>query len=167
MSTITALLHAENDALRLGRCLETLYPCDEIVIVDHGSQDATVQIAREYGARVVRVAPGSAFEFSEQVMKAVGNGTAKWILCLDPRESLSEALAASLFELKSGGPGTATAGPAFSVFVREEGTEGWIENRTRQTRLVPTGWNRWQGRFPVTDSSAMALEGDLLRFVFP
>ena len=47
------LLHTENDALRLGRLLETLYPCDEILIVDHGSFDATSQVAREYGARII------------------------------------------------------------------------------------------------------------------
>ena len=53
MTSITALLHTKNDALRLGRALETLYACDDILIVDHGSRDATVRVAREYGARVV------------------------------------------------------------------------------------------------------------------
>ena len=57
MPSITALLHTENDALRLGRCLETLYPCDYIHVVDHGSQDGTVPLAREYGARVIAAQP--------------------------------------------------------------------------------------------------------------
>ena len=47
MPSITALLHTENDALRLGRALETLYTCDDILIVDYGSRDATVRVARE------------------------------------------------------------------------------------------------------------------------
>ena len=58
MTSITALLHTENDALRVGRVLETLYPCDQILVVDHGSRDASVRIAREYGARVVDAADG-------------------------------------------------------------------------------------------------------------
>lgn len=162
MTSITALLHTENDALRLGRCLETLYPCDDIVIVDHGSRDGTVGVAREYGARVIsaaRVAPPEQY-----LLSALGPAVAGWLFCLDPRESLSEALAASLFEWKTES-GNRTS--AYSVFLREETPEGWIEVPAAQTRLVRGDWNRWQGTLPVADESAEALEGELLRFVFP
>ena len=187
MPAITALLHTENDALRLGRCLETLYPCDEIVIVDHGSRDATVQIAREYGARVVEALPGTGFEFDARQVGLSRNNLGKWILCLDPCESVSESLAASLFEWKSAGDGTAAALPAISgpaisvpaitvsaitvsaisVFVREEGAKGWVENPVPQIRLVPWDWDLWQGRFPRNGATAATLEGHLLRFDFP
>ena len=59
MTSITALLHTHNDALRLGRALETVYACDDILIVDHGSEDSTVRVARDYGARVMSAAPGA------------------------------------------------------------------------------------------------------------
>jgi len=153
MPAITALLHTENDALRLGRTLETLYPCDHILIVDHGSRDGTVRLARDYGARVVEA---SAVPY----LPAASSG---WILCLDPHESLTESLAATLYEWKSLPPAAA----AFSVFLREETAEGWIEIPTAQTRLVPADWNQWHGRLPVTDRFALALEGELLRFAFP
>jgi hypothetical protein len=176
MPPITALLHTENDALRLGRCLETLYPCDEIVIIDHGSRDGTVQVAREYGARVVAAGPGAS---SDQHPRFAAAG---WILTLDPHESLTESLAASLFEWKvewkaewktqwktgnNDAHNDAPPGPTFSVFLREETSAGWVEIPTAQTRLVPQTWNRWNGRFPVHEPSARALEGELLRFVFP
>jgi glycosyltransferase involved in cell wall biosynthesis len=167
MLAITALLHTENDAMRLGRCLETLYPCDEIVIVDHGSRDATVQIAWEYGARVVKASPGTGSEFDPRPIRISSNDDAKWILCLDPRESLSESLAASLFELKSSGIGTAGPLPAFSVFVRQERAGGWLGEQTVQTRLVPRNWNLWEGPFPKTRKGTRTLEGNLLRFDFP
>jgi hypothetical protein len=153
MPGITALLHTHNDGLRVGRCLETLYPCDEIVVIDHGSDDGTVRAAREYGARVV-AASGSPDLHLRQ----------GWILCLDPRESLTEALAASLFEWKSERVG---AQSPFSIFVREETAEGWVANPEAQTRLVPANWGRWNGRFPAHERSAVALEGELLRFVLP
>jgi hypothetical protein len=153
MPGITALLHTHNDGLRLGRCLETLYPCDDIVVVDHGSDDWTLRVAREYGARITAA--------GESVPPSPTSG---WILCLDPRESLSEALAASLFEWKSEG----MAGqPAFSMFVREETAEGWVQNPEAQTRLVPANWARWEGHFPAREKAAVVLEGDLLRFVLP
>lgn len=154
MPTITALLHTHNDALRIGRALEMLFPCDELLVVDHGSEDGTGEVAREYGARVV----SSDRSYVEMVR-------GDWILSLDPRESITEALAASLFEWKSGPiPENMRA---YSVYRREETTEGWIENPFAQTRLVRADWNRWAGYFPEPEESAVALEGDLLRFVFP
>lgn len=170
MPSITALLHTENDALRLGRCLETLYPCDYIHVVDHGSQDGTVPLAREYGARVIAaVAGASAAQYLRSV--ASGWGAPGWILALDPRESLTENLAAALFEWKAEWKAEWTVerspSAAFSVFLREETATGWLDIPAPQTRLVPHTWSLWNGAFPVSEPSALALEGELLRFVFP
>jgi hypothetical protein len=169
MPSITALLHTENDALRLGRALETLYPCDDILVVDHGSRDGTVRLAREYGARVVSATPGGPpVEYLRSSRATSWSANPGWILCLDPRESLTEKLAASLFEWKSESfPAEASAAPAFSVFLREETAEGWVEVPAAQTRLVPGTWNLWKGEFPLHEPSALALEGELLRFAFP
>jgi len=158
MPPITAVLHTRNDALRLGRCLETLYPCDEILIVDHGSVDGTVQVARGYSALVVAADKGKS---AADYLRSLAPG---WILCLDPRESVSESLAASLYEWKSHSDPQA---PAYSVFLREETTVGWVELPAAQTRLIPASWSRWYKSLPVSDPSALALEGPLLRFDFP
>lgn len=156
MPSITALLHTHNDALRLGRALEMLFPCDEILIIDHDSTDGTAQVARDYGATMIKASPEIA-PFSR--------ASAEWILSLDPRESITEALAATLFEWKLDSiPANVRA---FSVYRREETPEGWIQNPIAQTRLVRSDWNRWVGQFPERDASATALEGELLRFVFP
>jgi hypothetical protein len=160
MPGITALLHTANDALRLGRALETLRPCDEILIVDHGSRDDTLRIAREYGARILALAPGGSpthyLQFAQQ----------DWILCLEARESLTEALEASLFEWKSKPPPQRN-GAAFSVLIREETPGGWISLSSPQTRLIPRDWTRWNGHLPADHPSALALEGELLRFRRP
>jgi glycosyltransferase involved in cell wall biosynthesis len=166
MTSITALLHTQNDALRLGRALETLYACDDILVVDHGSRDATVRVAREYGARVVNARPGPSP--TDYVRSGPGSVNAGWILCLDPHESLTEKLAASLFEWKSESfHAKAPAAAAYSVFLREETAEGWVEVPAAQTRLVPQTWNLWKGILPVHEPSALTLEGELLRFAFP
>jgi glycosyltransferase involved in cell wall biosynthesis len=159
MPSITALIHTSNDALRLGRLLETLYPCDAIVVVDQGSRDGTLRLAREYGATILPAIQGAS------PAHYLAAQTSEWVLCLDPRESLTESLAASLFEWKTEKLPANVA--AFSVFLREETPDGWLENPEAQTRLVPINWNRWNNRLPIRDSSAVALEGELLRFVFP
>ena len=161
MPSITALLHTKNDGLRLGRALETLYACDDILVVDHSSRDCTVRIAREYGARVAEASAGFA---TQDYLRFARAG---WILILDPCESLTEKLAASLFEWKSELLQTAGSLSAFSVFLREETAQGWMEVSAPQTRLVPLNWRFWNGRFPVQETSARALEGEVLRFVFP
>lgn len=159
MPPITALLHTENDALRLGRALETLRPCNEIVIVDHSSRDATLRVAREYGARII-ASQGDAP--ADHYLKTT---RWDWILCLEPRESLTEGLETTLLEWKS--LQTHADAQAFSVFLREETPQGWLDLPAPQTRLVPRNWARWQGRLPAFESSAPTLEGELLRFVLP
>jgi len=163
MPPITALLHTENDAFRLGRCLETLYPCDDILVVDHASWDHTPLLAREYGARVVAAVPGAL------PTHYLGSTASNWIRCLDPRESLTESLAASLYEWKSSH--SAPAAPAYSVFLREETAEGWVEVPTAQTRLVPAAWAHWSKTLPDNRPAALDLTinlaGPLLRFAFP
>lgn len=158
MASITAVLHTENDGLRLGRALETLYPCDEILVVDDGSHDDTIAVAREYGARVVdrKTAPSA-----EQWMQFIHKN---WILCLDPRESLTESLAASLYEWKQLSHIQAAA---FSVHLREEQSTGWSSLPDPQTRLVQANWKHWHGNLPAREPSAAILEGELLRFAFP
>jgi len=163
MPALTALLHTRNDALCLGRALETLLPCDEIVVVDHGTHSATRRTAHEYGARIVsakpNITPSQCLHFARHA----------WILCLEPRESISEALAASLFEWKADWkPEAHSPGPiAFSVLLREETPHGWQINPTPQTRLVPRSWSHWHGLLPASEASAIPLEGALLRFIQP
>ena len=132
----------------------------QIMIIDHGSRDATVHIAREYGARVVTASSGMSPQQNPHT-----NETG-WILSLDPRESLTEGLAASLFEWKADLKSSAGSPTSFSVFLREERADGWVDLPTAQTRLVSPGWNRWNGKFPAHQPSAVTLEGELLRFTW-
>jgi glycosyltransferase involved in cell wall biosynthesis len=164
MPPITALLHTMNDALRLGRTLETLLPCSEILIVDNHSTDATVRIARTYGARVV-AADGEVPE-----VEHFHHVRCDWIFCIEPGESINEGLQTSLFEwaaIPNCDMNHMAGGRAFSVRVREQIQKQWLDLPFPETRLIPRGWNQWLGRVPASQSGAIALEGELLRFVLP
>jgi hypothetical protein len=165
MPPITALLHTMNDALRLGRTLETLFPCAEILIVDHHSADATRRVAREYGARIVTADDGASSNHYLDLARH------DWIFCIEPGESITEGLQASLWEWsampsRAGASGVA-GGPAFSVRVREQTGVTWLELPSPETRLIPRSWTLWQGRFPAYERSAIALQGAVLRFKTP
>jgi len=159
MPPITALLHTANHALQLGRALEMLLPCSEILIVDHGSTDRTRRIACEYGARVV---DGDG-EDAAHLVRLARHG---WVFCIEPGESINESLQASLYEWSARGDGA--GGSAGSVRVREQNRgEDWVELPVPQTRLVPRSWTNWNGRLPAAASSAVVLKGSLLRFGLP
>lgn len=159
MPLITALLHTENDARRLGRTLQTLLPCDEIIVVDHDSHDTTLRIAREYGARVVAAERRRPLEHYLQLARH------DWILSLEPRESLTESLEATLLEWKSLNA-VETGVLTFSVLLREETPSGWFCNPTPQPRLVSREFDQRRGGLQTSHLSPL-LEGELLRFALP
>jgi glycosyltransferase involved in cell wall biosynthesis len=152
MPPLTAVIHTRNDELRLGRALESLRPCDELLIFDHGSRDGTAAIAREYGARLLP-ATGAGLNHPRH----------DWILCLLPTEALSEALEASLFEWKLKEYDSACT---FSASVREQAGGNWVPYPPT-TRLVNRRVQPWTGPLPTHDPKGQLLAGDLLRFREP
>jgi len=50
---VSVIIPVRNEAKNLPRCLRTLGEAGEVVVVDSQSTDATVEIAREFGAQVV------------------------------------------------------------------------------------------------------------------
>jgi hypothetical protein len=154
---ISALIHlrSQSDAAQLGRALETLRPCDEVLLIDHGSGDATEKVAREYGATLKAAIAGvddGAYAIDCRY---------RWILCLLPNESLSEALEAALFDWKDSEPPETELGYTFAV--RENTDHGW-QQRGRELRLVNRDRLNWTEALPRLAPNAGQLSGDLLRF---
>ena len=52
MPQLSAIVITRDEAANIGECLDSLAFCDERIVVDCGSTDSTVDIAREKGARV-------------------------------------------------------------------------------------------------------------------
>ncbi|MDD4004474.1 MAG: glycosyltransferase family 2 protein [Elusimicrobiaceae bacterium] len=103
MPPITLAMIARNEAHDLPGCVESARGlAEEIVLVDSGSSDETIAIARSLGATV------SEHEFdgyAAQKNRALGRASNSWILHLDPDERLSPALRAEIENLFSaGGP---------------------------------------------------------------
>lgn len=151
---ITALLHTCNNGLHLGRALDSLRPCDEVVVVDHGSADDTVKVAREHGARIVQGVAG--VDHGAYAHDAQND----WLLCLLPSESLAEELETSLLEWREKEHAGASSG--FNVGVRVQNGEGW-KFLPAEMRLVNRKQLNWVGDLPPTDANAPSLKGHLLR----
>jgi glycosyltransferase involved in cell wall biosynthesis len=156
MPKITALIHTNNDGLRLGRALDSLRACDQVIVIDHGSDDNTEKVARDHGA-----------EFKKAI-SGVDPGTYavdarhEWVLCLCANESLSEPLEASLFEWKSNDQEAI----AFNFRVKQETEQGWQNGQT-ETRLVNRSKVNWTGYLPPTTTVNETIAGEILRFQHP
>lgn len=75
-----------NNADTLDRCLAAANWVDDIVVLDSGSSDATVSIARAHGARVAE----HAFDdYGPQKQRAIDMARHNWVLNLDADEVLS------------------------------------------------------------------------------
>jgi glycosyltransferase involved in cell wall biosynthesis len=98
---ITATIITLNEERNIARAIESLPCCDEILILDSGSTDRTVELAANLGARVIEAGWRG---YAGQKNWAAEQATHDWILSLDADEALSEALEAEIWNLKKTGP---------------------------------------------------------------
>lgn len=160
MPLITALLHTSNDARRLGRALETLLPCAEVIVVDHRSSDRTSQVAARYGSRLIPANDLAPREYLDLARH-------DWILCLNPSESITEGLQATLFQMSLIRSHAMPDSRSFRIAVRRQVGGLWHTSPAMETRLVQRSWTQWNGNLPANDESSVALEGELLHLDLP
>jgi glycosyltransferase involved in cell wall biosynthesis len=100
-TTLSVVLITLNEAANLQRTLASVSWAQEIVVVDSGSTDATVEIARKAAARVFEE-PWKGF--ASQKNSAIAHATGEWILSLDADEEVSPELAREVQALLAGEP---------------------------------------------------------------
>ncbi|MGF6759375.1 glycosyltransferase family 2 protein [Paraburkholderia sp. GAS42] len=93
-TTLGVAIITKNAASRLAECLEAVAFAHEIVVVDSGSTDDTVDIARAHGARVLQHTDW--IGFGPQKNRALDALATTWVLSLDADEIVSPELAASI-----------------------------------------------------------------------
>lgn len=87
--TITAIVITKNEEPRIGECIRHLSWADEILVVDNGSTDKTVDIARKLGATIYTVHKHDFSEVRETGLKAA---TGDWVLYIDADETVPSLL---------------------------------------------------------------------------
>ena len=101
--TLSICMIVKNEARVLARCLESCRDiADEIVVVDTGSIDATVEIAQSLGARVVVSEWKNDFSYSRNI--SLRNASCAWILWLDADDVVPSQSVPIINALKKGAP---------------------------------------------------------------
>lgn len=88
---VTVIVSVKNEELNLPSCLEKLIRFAQIVVVDSGSTDATMDIATAMGAEVIQFQWDGKFPKKRNWALQNGNLRYEWILFLDADEFVTEA----------------------------------------------------------------------------
>jgi hypothetical protein len=158
MPKISALLHTHNDALGLGRALDSLWPCDEVLVIDECSELRYCE-----GSATARSYPQERHprnDFRAYAMDTFHD----WVLCLRLYETLSDDLEASRVDWKNAEPADGVACYRFDV--REQKQSGW-QRCPPEVRLINRRLMNWVGEMPANQKFDLPLSGDLLRFHQP
>lgn len=98
---ISVVLAVFNEEKTLEQCLQSVVGfADEIVLVDGGSTDKTLEIAQRFHAKIIRTTNPPMFHINKQ--KAIDAAQGEWILALDADEVVSAALAKEIQNIARG-----------------------------------------------------------------
>jgi (heptosyl)LPS beta-1,4-glucosyltransferase len=156
-----------NEAEHIAPAIESASWADEIIVVDSGSADGTVDIARTAGARVLTREWSGYVDQKNFAAEAASND---WIFSLDADERIPPALAEEVRGLMASDPPVhGYRGPRVTYHLGR-----WIRTTDfypdYQTRLYDRRFARWQGRYVhesvAVDGPAGRLNNDLEHYSF-
>ncbi len=136
---LSAIVITRNEAANIGECLDSLAFCDERIVVDSASDDATAAIARDKGAQVVEH-PFAGYGAQKNFALSLAQGD--WVLSLDADERVTPALRDEIRAAIARGDAEAYEMPRLSTFCgRTMRHSGWYPDYV--LRLFRRGWARF------------------------
>lgn len=127
MKKISVLLPVYNEEDTIRACLDTIKWADEILVVDSFSTDRTLEIAQEYGARIIQ---HEYINSAKQKNWAIPQCKHEWILQIDADERLEEDLIIEIKEVLATPP---------------DDVDGYYINFKHH---IIDHWCRWGGLYP-------------------
>jgi Glycosyl transferase family 2 len=149
---VTGVVIAKDEEQRLAGALRSLEPfVDEMVVVDDHSTDATAQVAKDLGARVLRRRLQA--NFAEQKNAGVAAARTDWVVCIDADERLEPGLIPILRQAMAWPDADAVFVPLLCLIMeRGEAPVDWPDVQARVFRAhlryrgavheVVDGWRR-------------------------
>jgi len=171
--TLSVAMIAMNEEANLARTLESVRWADEIVVVDSGSKDRTLDIAQSFGAKATFHAFGG---HGEQKNVALDLCASNWTLLLDADEVLSPALQEEIRQLLNCPGGREPRFNAYWIPRLNLYFGRWIRHGgfypDRKLRLFKRGSARLSEGVgphstPQFKGPTGKLKGDLLHYAYP
>jgi glycosyltransferase involved in cell wall biosynthesis len=141
--SLSVVVITKDEEDRIERLLKSVAFADEIIVVDSGSTDATVDIARYNRAQVVY---REWTDYVDQKQYAMGLANCEWILNLDADEEISQESANEIRDAVQSSPAHVSG---FSLPRISKYLNRWIRHGgwypDRKIRLVRRGASKWIG----------------------
>lgn len=145
---LSIVVLTRNAEEKLGDCLKSVKGLGEIIVLDGGSNDKTLEIAKKYGARIIKQKKGSYDTWRNQ---GKGEASGEWLFYIDPDERVTPELKKEIQNIVVAGPDALHSPPnAYAiarrnfVFGKELHHGGWwpdyVIRLMRKDALV-----RWEG----------------------
>ena len=153
---LSVTIVAQNEERTIAAALAAVAEiADEIVFLDSGSTDCTVEIAKSFGVRFYHQ---DWLGYAEQKNKAIDLASGEWILSLDADEVLTPALVAEIRELMQRGVPDDIAGFKIPrvLYIGDSPVKGGGFYPDAQLRLIRKGKGRFQ---PRVVHESMKVEG--------
>lgn len=164
---LSVIIITKNEQAHIADCIQSVDFAEEVIVLDSGSTDETVAIARQLGAKVYHTThwPG----FGQQKNKALDLATQPWVLSIDADERVPEDLAIEIQAVLANPGADAYSMARMSCFGgRWIKHSGWWPDRL--VRLFKRG----QGRFKdvtvhesvLVSGTTAELHGHLLHYPY-
>ncbi len=160
---ISAIVITKNEEKMIADCLDSLSFCDEIIVVDSGSTDRTIEIAQRMKAKVVGVTTDSFAKMRDAgLLKAKGN----WVFYIDADERVSSDLAK---EIQSVVASPKTEFDFYKVFRKNFyfGNHEWPVMESMERLFLKDSLKGWYGKLhesPSIQGQAGQLSGYLTHY---
>ena len=164
--SLSAIILTRNEAANIRDCIDSVGFADEILVIDDGSADATVEIARRCGATVLpRKMNGN---WAEQRNFAISQAHCDQVLFLDADERIPPALAGEIQSALNKTPQVCLAMRRENHFAEGPITHG-ILRPDRVVRIFPRAKGSYVGRVHeklVCDLPVTTLRNRLIHFPY-
>lgn len=94
---LSVIIITKNEEQRIARCLESVRFADEVIVLDSGSTDRTVEIAKTFTSHVYSHTDWQGYGVQKQ--RALSYATGDWVLNLDADEWVDSTLKATLLKV--------------------------------------------------------------------
>ena len=166
---VSCTVVCQNEEVGIAACLESVAWCDEIVVVDGGSHDRTVEIARRFTERVLHN-PWPGYRAQKQFALDATRG--EWVLNVDADERITPELAAEIRRVVATAPAGVNgfAIPRLVCYLGRWWYRGdWYPRRV--VRLMRRSAARWGGVDPHerarVSGRVLPLAAPIVHYTYP
>ncbi|MFP4514865.1 MAG: glycosyltransferase family 2 protein [Parcubacteria group bacterium] len=156
---ISIIVTTYNEEYLLAKCLSKLTFCDELLVVDLGSNDNSVEIARKYASKIIQ---HKKVPYVEKILvKFVPKLKNEWVMHIDPDEVLDENLIDEIKEKIKSSKSIAIIRIPWVFYYKGKKIKGTVWGGKKYKRVI---YNKKRVKFKdLVHNGSKIIEGDEIK----